>query len=272
MNLSCSLKIGNITFNLKCPTKYWLSFIRNNYKPFLIKNTVKCDVEITVETLVKLSSHQKTLTVERINKTWQIKRYDFISFSPDNLKTTLLQVEKNKYAFDSWLRVFFTLCGVKKSAILVHGAGYSVTNGTYIFPGRSGKGKSTLIRILGKSSALTDELVCVYKKGSTFYASSTPFWGELKKGTGIIYDQKLKNILFLEHGKNISLIRIAKGEAVRSILRTILFFLKDRTRVNSLFKLAHDLILSVPASTLSFKKDSAGKDILDVISHKKRLS
>ena len=265
MNLTRYLKIGNLKFKILCPSGAWASLIDANYGPFLTRHSAGCDGQISISSLNRSSNLPRTLKVTRLGKAWQIARYDFRSASADGLKTTMLEVEKNKYAFDSWLRIFFTLCGIKNKAILIHGAGYRHKQSIYVFPGRSGRGKSTLIRLLGKQGALSDELVCVYSKGSSFFGASTPFWGELKKGTGDTHEGPLKKIFFLKHGRTLALERTGRAKAVKSILKTALFFSKDRAHLKALLALTHGLALKVPSAVLSFRKDSHKADILETI-------
>jgi hypothetical protein len=149
--------------------------------------------------------------------------------------------------------------------MLLHGSAYSSPEGIYIFAGRSGRGKSTMIKILGKSRALTDELVCVYKHKNKFFAASTPFWGELKKGVGYIYSGKIIKLLFIEHGSGTYLRNIPQGQALKNILQTTLFFSKQKEHVDYIFSSAFALTNNVPCNSFAFKKQSSKNDILYTI-------
>ena len=265
MNLPCTVKIGNIPITFFCPSSGWRSFLKANYKPFISKTTARRAIKVFIQPVFEPDHSRKKLVADNKSGNWHIKRYDFESSSSSNFKKTILAVEKNKYAFDSWLRVFFTHCGITRGAFLLHGAGYSLGNKTFVFPGRSGKGKSTIIRIIGKSGALTDELVCVFKKGRSFFAASTPFWGELKKGTGKLYCGRLKKLFFLRHGKALKARGIPQRESLKELLKTVLFFSKNPEHVELLLNRLQGLACFAPCAKLFFRKDSSKKAILNTL-------
>jgi hypothetical protein len=127
-------------------------------------------------------------------------------------------------------------------------------------------GKSTIIKILGKDSALTDELVCVFTSKKNFFAASTPFWGELKKGAGKPIARRLNKLLFLKHANNITLARVPPKGALKQTLKTLLFFSKEPRRFAAVFSLCRQLTVKVPSYTLNFAKNSTRQDILNALS------
>jgi hypothetical protein len=265
MNLSCSVKIGNLSFNFHCPSRSWREFLKKKYGPFFSGHAERSGVNITIEHGFSRKHLPKTLKVVEKNSCLSVSRYDFSSTSSGDINDTVLRLEKNKYSLDSWFRVFFTLYGIRNNTILIHGAGFVFRNEPYIFPGRSGQGKSTLIRILGKTNALSDELVCVYRQNRNFYACSTPFWGELKKGDGKIFDRKLKAIIYLKHGAGIRLDKTTAKESIKELLRTVMFFSNNACKVNELLSFLHSLSQNLPARIMYFRKDSTAEAILNAV-------
>ena len=265
MNLSCTIKIGQTKITFQCPSKKWLNFIKRHYAPFILRNATVRGFLVRIAGEFSPAPADKKLSVERKSGKWAINRYDSVSRSSRDLKHTFLSVENNKYAFDSWLRIFFTLCGTLNGSMLLHGAGYSSPGGIFVFPGRSGTGKSTMIKILGKPGALTDELVCVFRSGKGYCAASTPFWGELQKGSGRVFSGRLSGLFFLRHGKNTMLGNVSRKLAVRNILKTAMFFPRDNASVKMLFNEAFGLATKVPSRVISFRKDSKREEILGLI-------
>jgi hypothetical protein len=263
MNLSCNIAIGNLSFNFHCPSASWLKFLEKHYRPFFCQRTKSKSVNITIKPGISKLHLPKKLQIIEDNSALRLLRYDFSSTSADKLENTILYVVKNKYAFDSWFRVFFTLDGINRDSVLIHSAGFVFKNKAYIFPGRSGLGKSTLIKILGKESALTDELVCVYRKNRAYYAASTPYWGELKKGSGKVFNRPLKAILCPGHGSRVYKTELSKQETLRQLLRTILFFSQEARAMKKLLAFLHALSLHIPACTLWFRKDSKSSEIVE---------
>jgi hypothetical protein len=265
MNLPCTIKIGPVIITFLCPTRQWLALLERNYKPFILKTGTPGSICVTILAKTQPELFIKGIQVEKAGNTWRIARHDFHSLSSNNFKNTVLTANRNKYTIDSWLRVFFTLCGTKFGAMLLHGSAYSAHGGVFVFAGRSGKGKSTIIKILGKSRALTDELVCVYKHANKYFAASTPFWGELKKGEGRIYRGKINKLLFIEHGCGTYLQNVSHGQALKNILQTTLFFSKYKKHVDYIFSSAFALSKNIPCNTFAFEKQSNKNDILYII-------
>jgi len=265
MNLSLTVKIGQIKISFLCPSKEWHSFIIRNYRPFLAGSGGSAAFRVVIERGIRAPALCGELKVQRAADVWQISRYDFWSRSSFAFRDTSLSVEKNKYAFDSWLRVFFTLCGASSQTLLLHGAGYGSKSGVFVFPGRSGKGKSTLIRMLGRTGALSDELVCVFKKGGGFFAASTPFWGELKKGTRRPFSGRIRKLVFLEHGTENRLDKATLRDSVINVLKTALFFSREKRHVNYLLAYAQALANRVPPRVLTFRKDLKRNELLKIL-------
>jgi hypothetical protein len=265
MNLSCNITIGNLSFNFHCPSSSWHQFLKKHYGPFFHEFTKARAVNITVKPGISGLNLPKKLQIIENKSNLAILRYDFSSASTAGFGKTVLSAEKDRFAFDSWFRIFFTVYGIQRNTVIIHGAGFVNNNRSYIFPGRSGRGKSTLIRILGKDKALTDELVCVYLKNRAYYAASTPYWGELKKGTGKTYISPLKAVLCPGHGNRVFATRLPNNETLKQLLRTVLFFSKDTPRMNKLLTFLHALSLKIPAGTLWFKKNSSKTQILSIL-------
>lgn len=266
--MNCSLLIGWYKLNFICPSLAWVKFLQKQYNHFISSSVNKDLLKFNINVLIqnKFTPGKKNpLKVSFRNDIWEINRYDFYSSSTFDLKETYLFAEKNKYAFDSWLRIFFTLIAVKNSGLLIHSAGFFDKNNTYIFPGVSGAGKSTLIKILEKEYSLSDEINLIYQKDGNFSASSTPFWGELKKGGNKIYTGKVKGIYFLRHGKNCKLEKIVEPEALRKLLKTVLFFYTETETFNKILSLCEQIIQNVPFYTLVFAKSSKKNEILQLI-------
>ncbi|MBN1621402.1 MAG: ATP-binding cassette domain-containing protein [Endomicrobiales bacterium] len=168
------------------------------------------------------------------------------------------------------------MLALKNRGILVHGAGYflssreypSKNSGVYLFIGRSGAGKSSLIKILGREYALSDELVHIYEKSGRIFGASTPFWGELKKGCGKVYQGKIKNIFLLEHSKTNAIKSLRSNEAVKGILKNVLFFSKNNRNIEKLLNLSSNITKKLSIYGLGFRLDVKRKDLIGLISEK----
>ena len=266
----CTLKIGNIRIKFYCQSQSWITFIKKHYRSFLTSDTKGYKVSLQNS---RLNLKIKGLKVTEKNDRYEIQRNDFYSFSGHDFARTSLDILKNKYSFDSWLRVFFTLLAIKNKGALLHSSGVYLKQGNhspaaYLFPGISGKGKSTVIRILGKETALSDELVYIFKNGRSFHASSTPFWGELKKGTGKLYSLRISALYFINHGRRNALNKLTFSAGIKKLLKTALFFSSKPSDLQKLLDLLEECCVNVPAYDLYFQLQSTKKELIDLFGGK----
>ncbi|MHB9154992.1 MAG: hypothetical protein ACYC5N_04770 [Endomicrobiales bacterium] len=264
MTTTCSLTIGTLTVAFECPSPAWRSFIAKRYAAYLAPRGLKTHARVSLRP--GRFTALKNLRVSRSGNSVFIQRRDFRSLSNAGMRRTVLQVQRNRYSLDSWLRVFFTLLGLERSALLVHGAGAAFGNNSYLFPGRSGRGKSTLIRLLGRKHALSDELTLVFLRRGRVFCASTPFWGELRRGPGRAFHAPARGIYFIRHAKKAALRPVPRTTALKQLLRTVLFFDHAPASMEDLLALAAEIASAVPAFDLPFSLKTRRQEILKLIS------
>jgi hypothetical protein len=237
---SKTLRIGNIEITFVLPDKNWLKIIDKNYSSFTINKT--SSVKVIIQNNFKPSKKPLEPHIINIEKEIEILRSDFHSVSSKNLNYTFLAVEPNKYSFDSWLRIFFSMLALKNNGVLMHASSVNINNSGYIFAGISGSGKSTIIRKFGKQRALSDEISYIFYHMNKLYCASTPFWGELKRPamqkTEIL---KVKSLFFLKHSDKLSRVKLNKATAFKEAMKTVLFFSADTKDNSKLMKLAESI-------------------------------
>jgi len=265
MKRTIALSVGNAPLTFFLPDTSWHSFIKKYYGPYLVPRSLRASPRIGIMQLPSGSNGE--LSVDRDGGQWNIKRGDFTSRSTANFLSTELNIVKDRFSLNSWLRIFLSLYGAARSQLLIHSAGYYHSGGVYLFPGRSGSGKSTITRLLGKDSALSDELVIVSSGKNNVQASSTPFWGELKKGSGSIFTGPLRGIFFLRHGAGISARRIDSGMGLRKLLPTVLFFSHDHATVSRVLALSAAFVKRLPAYELTFSLRNTRAEVINCIEH-----
>lgn len=185
-----------------------------------------------------------------------IARDDFHSISDAAYTRTDLRIQRDTYSFNSWLRIFLTMAGLRRGALFIHGAGWRDGAGAWLFAGRSGAGKSTITRILGKPHALSDELTLLHHDGSATTACSTPFWGELQRGGEHSRRGTLRGICSLRHGAVVDLAPAAPAATLRTLLSTILFFSDNAVLMRRLLATAAAITRAVPGYALTFPRDA----------------
>lgn len=167
-----------------------------------------------------------------------------------------LTVAPNPYSFDSALRVLYSWALSKNQGLLVHAAGLLHLGRGFIFPGKSGKGKSTLVKSLGKSDALSDELVAFKFIRSKPFLFSTPFWGELSRQGGQ-RRAPLAGIFFLNQNPKTYAEPLAPKQAARKLLETVLWFDPSAAATGKVLDCAAKLVESVPCFILNLRKNDS---------------
>jgi hypothetical protein len=101
---------------------------------------------------------------------------------------------------------------------------------------------------------LSDEISYVRREGDQYLACGTPFAGELAK-LGENQSAPLSALFLLEKGPENRIEEVSTGEAIRSLLRNILFFADDRELVSLVFRSACEFVEQVPVRRLVFVPD-----------------
>lgn len=142
-----------------------------------------------------------------------------------------------------------------RAGIFMHASAVESNGKGYIFPGRSGAGKSTISRMFAARgyNLLSDDRIVVRKINGEFYAFGTPWAGD----AGIAENRKLPlgGIFFLRQSSESSIRELAPAEAAERLMpvTSILWF--DKQAVPGILSFCEDLVLHVPAYDIFFKPD-----------------
>jgi hypothetical protein len=142
----------------------------------------------------------------------------------------------------------------QKDGALIHAAGWEINGKGYIFPGRSGAGKSTQSRLFGihhKWQGLSDDRMLVRKLGQAIWCYGTPWPGE--EGIASNLGVNLAGIFFLCHGEDNKLRMIEPGEALKMLIPVVSIPWYDRETCLSMMYFCEDVLSQIPAYELSFR-------------------
>jgi hypothetical protein len=265
----CVVEIGGIPVALCTDDEPFLDLLRQRYAGFLSSThpELEIDFDLTSQGLVS----DDDVRVRREGPEWLLERGDFQARWNPRTGRGRVRQNPNPYALDSVLRILHSLVLAARGGFLLHAAS-AITSGAtgaparpllthrenaqaYLFSGVSGAGKTTLSRLAPPDvTLLTDEISYVRPSASGYAAYGTPFAGELAKA-GENCTAQLSALFFLEKGPENQVDDLSPSEAVRRLMRNILFFAEDRELVEKLFATACDFVKQVPVRRLTFYPD-----------------
>ncbi|OPX33799.1 MAG: hypothetical protein B1H12_11255 [Desulfobacteraceae bacterium 4484_190.2] len=165
------------------------------------------------------------------------------------------------YPLDQIL-LMYTLA--RRRGALLHAAGIEVDGKGYIFPGKSGAGKSTITGQFAskkKIGLISDDRIVVRKMDGGFRAYGTPWPGEA--GIAFNKDVALSGIFFLHHGPANRIKEIALQEGLERILPVTSIPWYDREIMPRILAFCEDLISHVPLYELCFKPSVEVVDVFE---------
>jgi hypothetical protein len=200
--------------------------------------------------------------VEMQDGLWHLRRGDFrAQWDPRDGRGHIRQ-SSNPYSIDSVLRIVHTLILAGEGGFLLHAASAIRDDRAFLFSGISGAGKTTISRLAPSDVILlTDEVSYVRRDATGYHACGTPFAGELAR-VGANCSAPVGTLFLLEKGPENKIEVVASAEAVRCLLRNILFFAEDAELVGMIFRSACDFVDRVPVRRLTFVPDARVWDII----------
>jgi hypothetical protein len=258
-----SIEIGGIPICLRTSNSSFHRMVENRYGAF-VKSSEGAEFEFDIDICDPCEhvSASTELMVSVKEGEWLLERGDFRAhWNPDTGQGQIRQMY-NPYAIDSILRIVHGLIQAKRGGFLVHAASAIRGGKAFLFSGVSGAGKTTISRLAPPDATLlTDEISYVRSDGDRYVACGTPFAGELAR-VGENQSAPLSAVYLLEKGPGNRIDPIPQAEAIRRLLRNILFFANDPVLVELVFQSAYEFVNSVPIQRLTFVPDERVWDLI----------
>ena len=248
------VEIGGIPIALSTCDDGFLDLLRQRYIGFLSSSSPEFELEFDLTSTVPVSDDD--VRVRRDGDEWLIERGDFHArWDPRSGRGSVRQ-NANPYSLDSVLRILHSLILAQRGGFLLHAASAICDGRACLFSGVSGAGKTTMTRLAPPDvTLLTDEISYLRPNAEGYSAFGTPFAGELAR-SGENCTAPVSALFFLEKGPENRVDELPSAEAVRRLMRNILFFAEDRGLVEKLLATACEFVARVPIRRLTFYPDA----------------
>lgn len=258
MNESCeiTLEIGGMPILLHLQDASFRQLLTLRYAGF-VGSPSPPKFEFDVELTAPLAEDpDEDVRVQMRDGVWRLRRGDFRAHWDPRAGRGHIRQSANPYSIDSVLRIVHTLILAREGGFLLHSAG-TIRNGrAFLFSGVSGAGKTTISRLAPPDvTLLTDEISYIRRGPDGYHACGTPFAGELAR-VGENCSAPIACLFFLKQGPENKIEPMPKSDAIRRLMRNILFFAEDSELVQSVFQSACEFVERVPVKQLTFVPDS----------------
>jgi hypothetical protein len=257
------VEIGKMAVEFQSPHPRLREILEDRYGGFSNPEALP-DWRFAVDVIDPLTPPDPDQDLEVANRegVWRLRRGDFFAEINPCTRQGWIRQSANPYSLDSFLRIVHTLTLAKTGGFLLHAAS-AIRNGkAFLFSGVSGAGKTTISRHAPPDATLlTDEISYLRPAGSGYEAYGTPFAGELAR-VGENQSAPVATLFFLVQGPENRIEPVDSKDAIRLLLRNILFFAQDRELVTSVFESACNFVKEVSVQKLVFLPDSRVWDLI----------
>jgi hypothetical protein len=175
--------------------------------------------------------------------------------------------ELNPFAFDSLMRVLWSVFLPRAGGALFHACGLRHGEVGLLAPGQSGAGKTTLARKMpDPDHVLSDEVVAVHPGAEGGWrVSGSPFWGEFARGGISLRSLPLASIAFLEQTAEARALPISSADAVMRALGCLICFERDADTSERNLAIVTTMCAEVPTVSCGTRPETTAAQILEML-------
>lgn len=247
------VEIGGIPIALSTADETFFNILLARYEGFL--SSARSEFALQFDIVEAGVPSDEDVRVSRSGEEWLVQRGDFVARWDARTGRGWVRQNANPYSLDAVLRILHSLILAGRGGFLLHAASAICEGQACLFSGVSGAGKTTITRLAPTDvTLLTDEISYVLPVTDAYRAFGTPFAGELAKA-GENCSAAIAGLFFLEKGPENRIEEISPAEAVRRLMRNILFFAEDAPLVEKVLASACNFVAQVPTRRLIFYPD-----------------
>jgi hypothetical protein len=261
-NCEITLEIGGMPILLHMQDNSFRELLALRYAGF-VGSSSRPRFEFDIELTAPLADDpDEDVRVRMREGVWRLRRGDFRAQWDPSAGRGRIRQSANPYSIDSVLRIVHTLILAREGGFLLHSAGAIRNRKAFLFSGVSGAGKTTISRLAPPDvTLLTDEVSYIRRDDDGYQACGTPFAGELAR-VGENCSAPMGCLFFLNQGPENRIEPVTKAEAIRRLMRNILFFAEDSDLVQRVFQSACEFVDRFPVQQLTFVPDSRVWDMI----------
>jgi hypothetical protein len=158
-----------------------------------------------------------------------------------------------RYPLDRILLMYVLGCW---EGLIVHAAGLNFQGKGFLFPGKSGAGKTTLSHLFTAREGfevLSDDRMAVRKTGGAFKCYGTPWPGEAR--IAVNKGLPLAGIFFLHKSQENMIRKISLPQALARLFPVVSIPWYEKEMVPGFLDFCEDLVSGVPVYDLHFRPD-----------------
>jgi hypothetical protein len=255
---SLMLNIGAISVLIYSESQEFIAQTKERYANFIASGlhpSLKIEVEISPPQNLKTNYDQTPdspdVSFYNSKSRWRIKWQELFGEFDLRSGKGKLSCSLGPSGINSFLRFVYSLILVKEPGFLVHASSLIRNDMGYIFPGKSGAGKTTITQLSPDTTLLSDDISLIKIVNGVPVAFGTPFWGALAVG-GENVSTTITGIYFpMKDNKNY-VQKLSPRQALERLLPNVVFFARDSEFSKQLFNLCYELVTKVPAYELHF--------------------
>jgi hypothetical protein len=248
-----TVEVGRVPIRLETASEPYADVLAQRFDGFLTDATPQLEFEIELVDPVE-PDPDDDLLVSRRGDAWTIRRSDCEAEFDVRSGRGRIRQPAHPYATDTVMRVVHSLLLAPAGGILVHASSAISGGRAFVFFGRSGAGKSTMVGMAPNDvTVLSEEISYVRREGDAYWACGTPFTGELNR-RGDNVEAPLAGMLHLVQGADDRIEPLGPGDALRALLRCVLYFDGDPAGTQQAFAAACGVVDRVPMGQLVFRR------------------
>lgn len=160
-----------------------------------------------------------------------------------------------KFEWQSILRVLYFFGLVQQRGLLLHASSLVRRGMAYVFPGASGAGKTTIVRLSPELPYLTDEATAVQMTGNCqVLGHGTPFFGDYGR-PGEKLTVPVKGLYFPIQAQENRVVPLTSKETAQRLLSCVWVFTTNPERLEAIFDLTLQLAERLPGHLLYFRPE-----------------